>query len=129
MRQIMHGLQWDLIDPGLIIEHKAYSICVHYRLARDREKAAREVEAALPQLDPAPLVIDEKCGINRPTRRPSGWRWSVCSCSKKSGRHSLLATTRPMKSCFAMHRRTGSRSVWNATGTARRAFSCIIRVK
>ena len=64
MRQIMHGLQWDLIDPGLIIEHKAYSICVHYRLARDREKAAREVEAALPQLDPAPLVIGGKCGIN-----------------------------------------------------------------
>lgn len=73
-QQIMHVLQWESIDPGLMIEHKAYSICVHYRLARDRENAARKVEATLPQLDPEPLVIGGKCGINllppgAPTKR------------------------------------------------------------
>ena len=74
MQQILHERQWERIDPGLMIEHKAYSICVHYRLACDRERAAREVEAALAQLDPAPLVIGGKCGINllppgAPTKR------------------------------------------------------------
>lgn len=64
MRQILYELKWERIDPGLVIEHKAYSICVHYRLARDQERTAREVEASLLQLDPAPLVIGGKCGIN-----------------------------------------------------------------
>ncbi|WP_332775298.1 trehalose-phosphatase [Polaromonas sp.] len=64
MHQIMHVLQLERIDPGLMIEHKVYSICMHYRLAHDRTRTAREVEAAVQQLDPAPLIIGGKCGIN-----------------------------------------------------------------
>jgi trehalose 6-phosphate phosphatase len=74
MDQIMHDLHWEQIDPGLRIEHNAYSVCVHYRFARDRERVAREVDATLAQLDPAPIVIAGKCGINllpqgAPTKR------------------------------------------------------------
>lgn len=74
MHQIERVLQLNRLDPGLMIEHKPYSICLHYRLARDREATIRGVEAMLPRLDPAPLVIGGKCGINllppdAPTKR------------------------------------------------------------
>lgn len=74
LRQIVDELQLERIDAGILVEHKTYSISLHYRLARDRERAAREIEAALPQLSPAPHVIGGKCCINllppgAPTKR------------------------------------------------------------
>jgi trehalose 6-phosphate phosphatase len=74
MLQIRDDLRWESLDPGLMIEHKPTSICVHYRLLRDRLGAARRIEESLVQLDPAPLVIGGMHGINllppgAPTKR------------------------------------------------------------
>lgn len=74
MDQIRHVLRWANLDPGLMIEHKPCSICVHYRLARNRESVARQIEAELSRLDPLPLVIGGMHGINllppgAPTKR------------------------------------------------------------
>ncbi|HYD80307.1 MAG TPA: trehalose-phosphatase [Paucimonas sp.] len=72
--QISDILRWERFDPGLMIEYKSCSICVHYRLVRNRNETERNIEAALPLLDPTPLVIGGTHGINllppgAPTKR------------------------------------------------------------
>ena len=64
MQQIEKKLRLQEIDPGLMIEHKPYSICLHYRLVRNRHTTIQKVEDALPRLSPMPLIIGGKCGIN-----------------------------------------------------------------
>jgi trehalose 6-phosphate phosphatase len=54
----------SVYDPGIRIENKVYSISVHYRLARDRAKAERQVAALFARLAPDARVIAGKCVFN-----------------------------------------------------------------
>jgi trehalose 6-phosphate phosphatase len=53
-----------VFDPGIRIENKGYSLSVHYRLARDRSKAERQLIALLARLTPQARVITGKCVFN-----------------------------------------------------------------
>jgi trehalose 6-phosphate phosphatase len=53
-----------MFDPGIRIENKGYSLSVHYRLARDRSKAERELIALFARLTPEARVIGGKCVFN-----------------------------------------------------------------
>lgn len=49
---------------GVFVEDKTYTLCLHYRLAPDREAARRRLDAAARALDPAPHVVTGKCVLN-----------------------------------------------------------------
>lgn len=54
----------SVFDPGIRIENKVYSLSVHYRLARDRVKAERQLTALFARLTPQARVIAGKCVFN-----------------------------------------------------------------
>jgi trehalose 6-phosphate phosphatase len=49
---------------GVFVEDKTYTLCLHYRLAPDREAARRRLDAAARALDPAPHIVTGKCVLN-----------------------------------------------------------------
>jgi len=51
-------------DSAIWIEHKAYSLSVHYRMARDRARAERELTELFSALSPQAHVITGKCVFN-----------------------------------------------------------------
>jgi trehalose 6-phosphate phosphatase len=53
-----------LFDPGIWIEHKAYTLSVHYRMARDRPKAVAELLRLFATLMPAARIVGGKCVFN-----------------------------------------------------------------
>lgn len=54
----------EIFDAGIWIENKAYSLSVHYRLARDREKAEMHLAKLFAGLVPEAHVIGGKCVFN-----------------------------------------------------------------
>lgn len=52
------------LDPGLAIECKPYSICLHLRHVQQRAAVEAEIEFALLGLDPAPVVIGGEHCVN-----------------------------------------------------------------
>jgi trehalose 6-phosphate phosphatase len=51
-------------DPGIVVEDKGLTLSVHFRLARDRERAAQRLAELVPRLEPAPRVIGGKLVLN-----------------------------------------------------------------
>lgn len=51
-------------DPGIRIESKAYSLSVHYRLARDHAKAQQQLTELFSELLPGVRVMPGKCVFN-----------------------------------------------------------------
>ncbi|GAB4479795.1 MAG: trehalose-phosphatase [Burkholderiaceae bacterium] len=54
----------DAKASGIVVEDKRLTLSVHYRLARDREQAARALAQIVQRLDPAPRVIGGKLVLN-----------------------------------------------------------------
>lgn len=54
----------DAHRRGVLIEDKALSLSLHFRLARDRDAAAARLTAAIERLQPAPRVIGGKLVFN-----------------------------------------------------------------
>ncbi|MEW5879002.1 MAG: trehalose-phosphatase [Pseudomonadota bacterium] len=54
----------DAPSSGIVVEDKRLTLSVHYRLARDREQASRELAQIVQRLDPAPRVIGGKLVLN-----------------------------------------------------------------
>jgi trehalose 6-phosphate phosphatase len=54
----------SILDPGIRIENKRYSLSVHYRLARDRAKAEQQLSALFSRLTPNARVMAGKCVFN-----------------------------------------------------------------
>jgi trehalose 6-phosphate phosphatase len=52
------------IDTGISLENKGATLSIHYRAARDRQKARLKVLAAIEFLTPKPLMITGKCVEN-----------------------------------------------------------------
>lgn len=50
-----------IFDAGIWIENKTYSLAVHYRLARDRKQAERDLAGLFARLMPEAHVIGGKC--------------------------------------------------------------------
>jgi trehalose 6-phosphate phosphatase len=48
-------------DPGLRLEDKAYSLSVHYRMARNQAQAEQRLRALFKTLAPPPRVVEGKC--------------------------------------------------------------------
>jgi trehalose 6-phosphate phosphatase len=89
-RQIRDELQWDKLDSGLMIEYKPYSICLHYRLARDRMKVSQHIDATLPKLDPVPTVIAGMQGINLMPPGAPNKRTSLETLLEIEGKHTAF---------------------------------------
>jgi trehalose 6-phosphate phosphatase len=53
-----------LFDPGIWIEHKTYTLSVHYRMVRDRPKAVAELLRLFADLVPAARIVGGKCVFN-----------------------------------------------------------------
>jgi trehalose 6-phosphate phosphatase len=53
-----------IFDPGIRIESKAYSISVHYRLARNKSKAEMQLAELFGKLEPPVRVMAGKCVFN-----------------------------------------------------------------
>lgn len=51
-------------DPGIWVEHKTYSLSVHYRMARDRTKADAALRQLFASLMPTAHVVGGKCVFN-----------------------------------------------------------------
>ncbi|HJV51249.1 MAG TPA: trehalose-phosphatase, partial [Noviherbaspirillum sp.] len=51
-------------DPGIRVEGKTYSLSVHYRLARDQEKARQQLEQLFAELLPQARAMAGKCVFN-----------------------------------------------------------------
>lgn len=54
----------DAASSGVVVEDKRLTLSVHYRLARDRAQAARELARIVQELAPAPRVIGGKLVLN-----------------------------------------------------------------
>ncbi len=54
----------DAALSGIVVEDKRLTLSVHYRLARDRAQAARELARIVQELAPAPRVIGGKLVLN-----------------------------------------------------------------
>ncbi len=54
----------DAAASGIVVEDKRLTLSVHYRLARDREQAARALARIVQELAPAPRVIGGKLVLN-----------------------------------------------------------------
>lgn len=52
------------LEPGVTVEDKRYSLAVHYRLARDPERAKARLERILRGLRPAPRIVGGKFVFN-----------------------------------------------------------------
>lgn len=68
-RQWMDILRQQLVnhpdfESNIWIEDKAYSISIHYRIARNRGEIERRLVALLPELLPSVRVVAGKCVIN-----------------------------------------------------------------
>jgi trehalose 6-phosphate phosphatase len=48
-------------DPGIRLEDKAYSLSVHYRMARNKAQTEQRLRALFETLSPPPRVVDGKC--------------------------------------------------------------------
>lgn len=53
-----------MFDPGIWVEHKTYTLSVHYRLTRDRTKAQAELLRLFATLMPAAHIVAGKCVFN-----------------------------------------------------------------
>jgi trehalose 6-phosphate phosphatase len=62
--QLNEWLEEPGSDPGIVVEDKGLTLSVHFRLARDRERAARRLAELVPRLEPAPRVIGGKLVLN-----------------------------------------------------------------
>lgn len=51
-------------DPGIWIEHKIYSLSVHYRIARDRARAEEALRQLFAALLPDAHIVSGKCVFN-----------------------------------------------------------------
>jgi len=64
-QQLESALKNDAgLEPGLMIEHKTYSLSIHYRIARDRTKAESGLRRLFATLEPAPHIVTGKCVFN-----------------------------------------------------------------
>jgi trehalose 6-phosphate phosphatase len=52
------------IEPSIWIEDKTYSLSIHYRVARDRVEAEKNLLALLPELLPSARIMAGKCVLN-----------------------------------------------------------------
>jgi len=64
LRERARGVASELHDAGVSIEDKGASLALHYRLATDRERACRTIEALLQPLDPQLHVFGGKMVTN-----------------------------------------------------------------
>ncbi len=57
----LRGQDWL---SGIEIEHKTYSLAIHYRRSRNRKGARRQIKEAIEALHPAPRLIEGKLVFN-----------------------------------------------------------------
>ena len=50
--------------PGIVIEDKTYTLCLHYRQTGEHDAARAQLAARIRTLQPAPHVVDGKCVFN-----------------------------------------------------------------
>jgi trehalose 6-phosphate phosphatase len=62
--QLNEWLQEPGSDPGIVVEDKGLTLSVHFRLAHDRELAARQLAELASRLAPTPRVIGGKLVLN-----------------------------------------------------------------
>lgn len=62
--QLERALAEAAAASGIVVEDKGMTLSVHYRLARDRAHAARQVAAIAQRLEPAPRTIGGKLVLN-----------------------------------------------------------------
>jgi trehalose 6-phosphate phosphatase len=53
-----------VFDPGIWVEHKVYSLSVHYRIARDRTAAEAALQQLFAAMMPDAHVVAGKCVFN-----------------------------------------------------------------
>lgn len=58
------GATAPLPGKGIFLEDKTYTLCLHYRLAPDREAAQSLLEQCAHALRPAPRIVRGKCVLN-----------------------------------------------------------------
>jgi trehalose 6-phosphate phosphatase len=63
-RQRLAGAATELAAAGVSVEDKVYSLALHYRLARDRERALACIAGVLDGLDPRLRTFGGKCVVN-----------------------------------------------------------------
>ena len=51
-------------DKGVFVEDKVYTLCIHYRMAKNRTKIKRQFEKILKTLTPKPTIIGGKFVFN-----------------------------------------------------------------
>lgn len=54
----------SMFDPGIWVEHKTYTLSVHYRMACDRPKAVAELLRLFAELMPTARIVGGKCVFN-----------------------------------------------------------------
>src|SRR5256885_12490984 len=64
LRHRIAGCGEALVDAGVEVEDKRYSLALHYRLAPDPGRALVCIEELLPGIDPALKRFGGKCGVN-----------------------------------------------------------------
>ena len=62
--QIASNFGVHLTEAGVLIEPKGYSISLHYRLSRDRNKALEVIRSTIASLTPQPRIIGGKFVFN-----------------------------------------------------------------
>lgn len=67
-RRVRHWCEQLLVAlkafPGVWIEEKDLSLCIHYRASPDRAAARRVILQAVAKLEPGPRVLPGKCVVN-----------------------------------------------------------------
>lgn len=58
---VISGIKFE---PGVEVEHKTYSLAIHYRKARNKTKARAQIKSVVETLDPVPHLILGKCVVN-----------------------------------------------------------------
>jgi len=78
------------LPEGVQIERKRYSLTLHYRLARERDRARHVLEALASSLNPRPELIGGKCVLNLMPPGAPNKQAALLSLLRQEGRQSAL---------------------------------------
>lgn len=79
-----------LREAGVMVEDKQHSVALHYRLARDRDRARAQIEAVLEGAPPELRVFGGKCVVNVVATAAPDKADAVFSLVERSGSDSAL---------------------------------------